>query len=333
MFHLAAQPLVRRSYAEPIETFATNVMGTVHVLDALRAGAPSLRSAVVITTDKVYENVEQVAGYVEDDALGGHDPYSASKASAEVATAAYRSSFFDGRRIATARAGNVIGGGDRAEDRIVPDFIRAFEAGETLEVRNPSAVRPWQHVLEPLSGYLMLAARLASEPERLARAFNFAPDDDAQVPVSRLADMLADSMGGSWHHTAQKDAPHEATLLALDASLAKRDIGWFPVLDVAEAIDLTGSWYSRVSAEDAWDITLDQSERFLSGSRTRPGGVDEWCWTGRALDGRRILLTGVTGFVGSSLARRLLDDHGCQLIAIERPGGGDRWRVHDIEDE
>ena len=275
VFHLAAQALVRRSYREPIETFDTNVMGTVNVLDALRY-APSLRSAVVVTSDKCYDNRELERGYTEDDSLGGRDPYSASKGCTELVTRSYRDSFFEeGPGIASARAGNVIGGGDRAEDRIVPDFVRALEDGDALLVRNPGAVRPWQHVLEPLFGYLLLAARLAEDPAAFGRAYNFGPDEAAQVSVRELVDILVETYGGSWDDGSGADAPHEATLLTLDATRARTELGWAPLLDVQEAVEYTGRWYAEAEAGHAWDVTVDQIATYAERASADMPGLAE----------------------------------------------------------
>ncbi|HEY2996140.1 MAG TPA: CDP-glucose 4,6-dehydratase [Methylomirabilota bacterium] len=243
VFHLAAQALVRRSYRAPVETFATNVLGTARLLEAVRR-TPSVEAVVVVTSDKCYDNHERPEGYREDEPLGGHDPYSASKAAAELVTAAYRRSFFAaGARIATARAGNVIGGGDWAEDRLVPDVMRALGGGQTVRVRNPSAVRPWQHVLEPLGGYLMLAERLV-ESDRFATAFNFGPRDEDAVPVAALVELVLGHWGdGRWEAVAETDAPHEAGLLRLDCRRAHERLGWRPALTLKEAAELTVTWY------------------------------------------------------------------------------------------
>ena len=262
VFHLAAQSLVRRSYRMPVETFATNVIGTARLLEAVRR-TPSVQAVVVVTSDKCYANHERPGGYQEDEPLGGHDPYSASKAAAELVTAAYRRSFFaSGARIATARAGNVIGGGDWAEDRLVPDVIRALVRGETVRVRNPSAVRPWQHVLEPLGGYLMLAERL-TESEAFATAFNFGPRDDDAVPVAAVVEMVLGLWGdGRWEAVTEEDAPHEAGLLRLDCRRAHQRLGWRPVLTLKEAAELTVTWYRAAAAATTpaalFDLGLEQ---------------------------------------------------------------------------
>jgi CDP-glucose 4,6-dehydratase len=254
VFHLAAQPLVRRSYREARYTWETNVLGTVHVLDALRH-LPDPCAAVMVTTDKCYENRESRHAYHEDDALGGHDPYSSSKAAAELAIASWRHSFFASDhpvRIASARAGNVIGGGDWAEDRIVPDSIRALSRGEPILVRNPHATRPWQHVLEPTSGYLALAAALQKNPDdrRLASAFNIGPRSEASQPVQRLVETALEHWPGTWTNGFDPDAPHEASLLQLDNGKIQAVVGWRPAWDFAEAVGHTVAWY-RDMANDA----------------------------------------------------------------------------------
>jgi CDP-glucose 4,6-dehydratase len=250
VFHMAAQPLVRRSYANPIETYATNVMGTAHVLDAIRR-VPSVRAVVVITTDKCYENREWLWGYREDDRLGGFDPYSNSKACAELVTAAYRNSYFPLARfaehkvaLATARAGNVIGGGDWSEDRLIPDLVRGFLSGKPVEIRNPQAIRPWQHVLEPLAGYIALAEHLLQDGAGFAGAWNFGPAEEDAWPVGRIADAIGAAWGNGarWvHDTAE--SPHEAGCLKLDASKARTLLGWRPVLPIEEALRWTAEWY------------------------------------------------------------------------------------------
>ena len=266
VFHLAAQPLVRTSYAEPVETFATNVLGTVHLLEAVRH-VPSVRAVVVVTSDKCYENREWPWGYRETAPLGGHDPYSASKACAELAAAAYRRSFFETVGIGTVRAGNVLGGGDWAVDRIVPDAVRAVARGETLVVRRPNAVRPWQHVLEPLSGYLALAERLYAEPSTWSGPWNFGPRDDDAVPVRRLLDLLLKHWGsGSWRAETSASDPHEANLLRLDCSQARTRLGWRPALTLDETIGMTAKWYRQAvegaSVAKLRRLTLAQIEHY-----------------------------------------------------------------------
>ena len=249
VFHLAAQPIVRRSYRQPAETFATNVMGTVNLLEAARS-TPSVRAVVVITSDKCYENRDSIWGYREHDPMGGHDPYSASKGCAELVTAAYQRSFFQSDDLhlsaATVRAGNVFGGGDSAEDRLVPDAVRALHSGEPLIVRNPHSVRPWQHVVEPLAGYLAIAERLYADGNQWAGAWNFGPSDDAAVTVSTLADLLIKHWGdGCWRVAEDANAPHEARYLKLDCSKARTLLGWKQVLTLDKAVDLTMRWYRQ----------------------------------------------------------------------------------------
>jgi len=266
VLHLAAQSLVRASYDEPVATYATNVMGTVHVLEAIRQ-VPSVRAAVIVTTDKCYENREWDWGYREGDRLGGRDPYSNSKACAELVTAAYRQSFFGDARvaIASARAGNVIGGGDWAKDRIVPDAMRAFVAGQPLVVRNPASTRPWQHVLEPIGGYLLLAERLATDGARLADGWNFGPPDELVLPVGELATKLAAAWGGgaTWSTPGTPSGPHEATLLRLDISKARARLGWKPVLAFDTTLAWIVQWHQHVAAGgDARAITEQQIARY-----------------------------------------------------------------------
>jgi CDP-glucose 4,6-dehydratase len=244
VFHLAAQPLVRASYQEPRATFETNVMGTVHLLDALR-GLDGTRVAVMVTTDKVYRQNERPRPHREDDPLGGHDPYSASKAASEVAIASYRDSFLSaqGVAVASARAGNVIGGGDWSDDRLIPDAVRAWQTGQALEVRRPEAVRPWQHVLEPLAGYLALAQKLWERPS-LAGAYNFGPDASETVTVREVVELARRAYGaGEARYSDGQEGPHESAWLALDAAKAKTEFGVTPSLTLAQAVDRTMAWY------------------------------------------------------------------------------------------
>lgn len=244
VIHLAAQPLVRRSYRAPVETFATNVMGTAHLLDAVRH-CPSVLATLVVTTDKVYENRGWLWPYRENDTLGGHDPYSASKAAAELVVSSYRRSFFGtGGPVVVARAGNVIGGGDWAEDRIIPDIVRAIIATKPVELRNPRAVRPWQHVLDALSGYLQLLSLASSSPSVGHDAFNFGPDDATPVDVGALVRRFCVVMGrGSVVEKPDPSAPHEAQDLRLDSTLARRHLGWRPAWSTDDAITRTAAWY------------------------------------------------------------------------------------------
>jgi CDP-glucose 4,6-dehydratase len=258
VFHLAAQALVRTSYQQPLATLATNVMGTAHLLDALR-GQDSVRAAVIITTDKVYRNQEWPYPYREIDPLGGHDPYSASKAAAEIVSASYRDAFLAGQgvAVATARAGNVIGGGDWSEDRLLPDAVRAWEAGIPLEVRRPQAIRPWQHVLEPLAAYLLLAERLFERPD-LAGSYNFGPETRTAATVREVIELARTSYGqGQVIWGDGSEGPHEAGWLALEIAKARNTLGVVPKWSLAQAIERTMSWYRRQSqGEDARQLCL-----------------------------------------------------------------------------
>ncbi|NEU10570.1 CDP-glucose 4,6-dehydratase [Methylobacterium sp. BTF04] len=274
VIHMAAQALVRASYRDPLATYATNVMGTAHVLDAVRA-TPSVRAVVVVTSDKAYENREWPYGYRETEALGGHDPYSSSKACAELVTSAYRASFLATRdcRVATARAGNVIGGGDWSEDRLVPDIVRAFARGDSVEIRAPHATRPWQHVLEPLSGYLRLAEALCgTDGADFAQAWNFGPTDEDCRPVAHIVATLAESWGGqaAWH-LSQETHPHEATFLKVDASKARSRLSWDRRLRLDEALAWTAAWHrSQVDGASALDLTLAQIAAYATRGREHP---------------------------------------------------------------
>ncbi len=267
VIHMAAQALVRVSYAEPVETYATNVMGTVHVLEACRR-TPSVRAVIIVTTDKCYENIGLARGYAEDDRLGGHDPYSNSKACAELVTSAYRDSYFAaaGIGLASARAGNVIGGGDFAEDRLVPDAIRAFAVGAALAIRNPLAIRPWQHVLDPLTGYLLLAERLHGDAG-FARGWNFGPPAAAAAQVRAVADRVAASWGaGATWVQDPGSHPHEAATLTLDSGLATAQLGWHPRHDLAAAVALSVDWYRCWhAAGDVAAVSRQQVAAHLAG--------------------------------------------------------------------
>lgn len=244
VIHMAAQPLVRESYKTPVETFVTNVMGTVNVLEAARQ-AGTVQAIVNITTDKCYENQEWLWPYRENDRLGGHDPYSSSKACAEIAAAAYRNSFLAqaGIQLANVRAGNVIGGGDWATDRLIPDFLRAIDAGAPLRVRSPNAVRPWQHVLEPLYGYLMLAERLVSADAEYAEAWNFGSEDSDATTVSWILERLCQKIPHARWELEEAPQPHEAGLLKLDSSKARTRLGWSPRWSLETALDKTVEWH------------------------------------------------------------------------------------------
>lgn len=265
VLHLAAQPLVRRSYRDPSETWATNVMGTAHLLEAVRALA-SPCVVVVVTTDKVYENREWEHPYRETDALGGHDPYSASKAASELVAHSWRRSFLaaTGVNLATARAGNVIGGGDWSEDRILPDLARAFAGDQPLIVRNRDAMRPWQHVLDPLHGYLLLAERLARpDGETLPESFNFGPEPADQRSVAQLVTEAQMHWPGNWQAVTDSAAPHEAGRLALSIERARSVLGWQPRWNFVDAVDRTVSWYRDVaSGSDPATLTRAQIAAF-----------------------------------------------------------------------
>nr|WP_229722933.1 CDP-glucose 4,6-dehydratase [Xylophilus rhododendri] len=245
VLHMAAQPLVRLSYAEPVETYATNVMGTVHVLEAARS-AGTVRAIVSVTTDKCYENQEWVWGYREDEPMGGHDPYSNSKGCAELVTSAYRRSFMqkEGIALASARAGNVIGGGDWALDRLVPDILRAFQEDRPVVIRNPNSTRPWQHVLEPLSGYLVLAQRLFGDGQAVAEGWNFGPRDEDARPVQWIVEQMARQWGENarWQLDGA-DHPHEAGYLKLDISKARHRLGWQPRWTLGQALEHILHWH------------------------------------------------------------------------------------------
>jgi CDP-glucose 4,6-dehydratase len=253
VFHLAAQPLVRRSYLEPVETWSTNVLGTVNVLEACRLTS-SVRAAVFVTTDKCYENREWSWGYRENDRLGGHDPYSASKAGAELAVASYRRAHFGvagAPLVATARAGNVIGGGDWSEDRLVPDLVRSVQGGHSLAIRSPGATRPWQHVLDALHGYLLLGSRLLRGERAFADAWNFGPDESGNRTVSDVLDAIK----GHWPEVQWQAQPdqrlHEAQLLHLDSTRARRILGWQPVWNIDQALHKTADWYQALLRESS----------------------------------------------------------------------------------
>ncbi len=272
VIHMAAQPLVRESYADPVGTYATNVMGTVNVLEAARA-VSTVRAVLSVTTDKCYENRDWVWGYRETDALGGHDPYSNSKACAELVTAAYRDSFFGPRqnaRILSARAGNVIGGGDFAVDRILPDALRAFTAGRALMVRNPAAVRPWQHVLEPLAGYLALAEKAMTAQTNIDGGYNFGPGHDSEQSVAALLKKFIACWGAEarWEQDGAYH-PHEARLLRLDTAKARETLGWTPALDFDQTVLWTAAWYRALADNnDLRELTFKQIDRYL-GQRVR----------------------------------------------------------------
>jgi len=261
VIHLAAQPLVRESYDNPLDTYSTNVMGTVNLFEAIR-NVSTVKAVLNITTDKCYENKEWLWGYRENEAMGGFDPYSSSKACSELVSSAYRQSFFQqqGIALATARAGNVIGGGDWGKDRIVPDAIRAFIENKPLLIRNPMAVRPWQHVLEALSGYLMLCQQLVLNPEGYAEAWNFGPNENDAQPVSKLADIMVNNWGDKAAWVGDKGVhPHETQSLRLDCSKAKMQLKWKPIWNLERALGETVNWYKAwYGRQDMHQFTLDQ---------------------------------------------------------------------------
>jgi len=284
IFHLAAQPLVRLSYDIPVQTYEVNVMGSIHVMEALRV-TESAKIAVMITTDKCYENREQIWGYRENEAMGGYDPYSSSKGAVEIAIASWRRSFFNpdaysihGKSIASVRAGNVIGGGDWALDRIIPDCIKALEAGKDIEIRCPKAIRPWQHVLEPLSGYMLLASKMWDEPTKYCEGWNFGPRTESIATVWNVATKVVENYyfpgsGGSsistlesMCHLIDLSNPtdlHEAKLLMLDISKAKFKLGWEPRMNIDQTVELTADWYKRYKHENVYEICLDQINKFI----------------------------------------------------------------------
>ncbi len=268
VFHLAAQAIVRKSYDDPIGTFNTNLMGSVHLLDAV-ANSDSVKSLVFVTSDKCYENNEWIWGYRENDQLGGVDPYSASKAAAELAFSSYQRSFFQKRKnlaAASARAGNVIGGGDWAIDRIVPDCVRAIIKGEQITLRNPHATRPWQHVLEPLSAYLLLAERLYSEGKKYSGAWNFGPNVSECFTVAQITEKLLELMeSGSFISEESATAPHEASLLQLNCEKAHRQLGWYPRWRTQETLQATAEWYRVfLSGGDIESVTRSQIEHYFN---------------------------------------------------------------------
>lgn len=271
VFHLAAQPLVRLSYEIPVETYETNVMGTIHVMEAIRE-TKSVKVAVMITTDKCYDNKEQVEGYVETDPFGGYDPYSSSKGACEIAIQSWRRSFFNpedyGKKhtvsLASVRAGNVIGGGDWALDRIIPDCIRSLEAQKPIEIRSPKSVRPWEHVLEPLSGYLLLAQKMWESPMEYCEGWNFGPEAESVSTVWDVATTLVKNYGeGELKDVSDPNALHEAKLLMLNINKAKKRLGWYPRLDMNACIQLVADWYKRYKEEDVYGICVEEINQFL----------------------------------------------------------------------
>ena len=272
VFHLAAQPLVRLSYEIPVETYETNVMGSINIMEAAKV-IDSVKVVVMITTDKCYDNKEHIWGYRENEPMGGYDPYSSSKGAAEIAIASWRRSFFNPAdygikhhvSIASARAGNVIGGGDWAKDRIIPDCIQALEAGHSIEIRSPKAIRPWQHVLEPLNGYLLLAAKMWAEPTEYCEGWNFGPRMESITSVWEVATKLTNHYGkGELKDVSDSTALHEANLLMLDISKAKFRLGWEPRTNIDQCIALVADWYKRYQKENVFNLCLEQIKTFIS---------------------------------------------------------------------
>lgn len=271
VFHLAAQPLVRLSYEIPAETYGVNVMGTINIMEAIRY-TPSVRVAVMITTDKCYDNNEQPEGYVETDPFGGYDPYSSSKGACEIAIQSWRRSFFNPAdygvkhhvSIASVRAGNVIGGGDWAKDRIIPDCIRALESGTPIPIRSPKSVRPWEHVLEPLGGYMLLARHMWESPTEYCEGWNFGPEEDSVSTVWQVAQELVSCYGsGELRDCSEPNALHEAKLLMLNINKAKQRLGWKPRLGFSQCIRLVAHWYKNCRQADAYRLCVDEIEQFL----------------------------------------------------------------------
>lgn len=270
VFHLAAQPLVRYSYEQPVETYEANVMGTIHVMEAIRATS-SVKVGVMITTDKCYDNKEQMRGYKEDDPFGGYDPYSSSKGACEIAIQSWRRSFFNpedyGKKhhvsLASVRAGNVIGGGDWALDRIIPDCIKALEQDKVIDIRSPKAIRPWEHVLEPLSGYMLLAKKQWEHPTDFCEGWNFGPESESVSTVWEVASELIKNYGkGELKDSSDPNAVHEAKLLMLDITKAKTKLGWKPRMNMQQCMELVADWYKRYQAEDVYQLCVEEIGKF-----------------------------------------------------------------------
>jgi len=269
VFHLAAQPLVRLSYEIPVETYETNLMGTINIMEEIK-NSQSAKIGILITTDKCYENKEQIWGYRENEAFGGYDPYSSSKGACEIAIQSWRKSFFNpkdysehGKSIASARAGNVIGGGDWSKDRIVPDSIRALEKDKDIEIRSPQAIRPWEHVLEPLSGYLLLGQKMIEDPIKYCEGWNFGPNLDSITTVWEVAEKIANYYGkGKLKDNSNPNALHEAKLLLLDITKARFELGWKPTLTMDKSIEFTVEWYKNYTKENVYNLCIEQIEKF-----------------------------------------------------------------------
>lgn len=271
VFHMAAQPLVRLSYEIPVETYMTNVMGTIHIMEAIRS-TKSVKVGVMITTDKCYDNNEQMEGYVETDPFGGYDPYSSSKGACEVAIQSWRRSFFNpadyGKKhtvaLASVRAGNVIGGGDWAKDRIIPDCIRALETTRVIDIRSPKSVRPWEHVLEPLSGYMLLAQKMWDNPTKYCEGWNFGPEADSILTVWEVASAIVENFGyGVLRDVSDPNALHEANLLMLNINKVKTRLGWKPRLNAKETVALTADWYKRYKTENVYSLCIEEINKFI----------------------------------------------------------------------
>ena len=272
VFHLAAQPLVRYSYEQPVETYEANVMGTIHVMEAIRATS-SVKVGVMITTDKCYDNKEQMRGYKEDDPFGGYDPYSSSKGACEIAIQSWRRSFFNpedyGKKhhvsLASVRAGNVIGGGDWALDRIIPDCIKALEQDKVIDIRSPKAIRPWEHVLEPLSGYMLLAKKQWEHPTEFCEGWNFGPESESVSTVWEVATELIKNYGkGELKDSSDPNAVHEAKLLMLDITKAKTKLGWKPRMNMQQCMELVADWYKRYQTEDVYQLCIEEIHQFTN---------------------------------------------------------------------
>jgi CDP-glucose 4,6-dehydratase len=271
VFHLAAQSLVRSSYDKPVETYETNVLGTINVLEAILS-TDSVKVGIIVTSDKCYENKEQIWGYRESDPMGGYDPYSSSKGAAEIAISSWRNSFFNpqnyskhGKSIASVRAGNVIGGGDWALDRIIPDCIKSLERKQKIDIRNPKAIRPWQHVLEPLSGYMLLANKIWEEPIKYCEGWNFGPRNESITTVWNVANKVIKNYGyGELCDVSDPNALHEASLLVLDISKAKFQLDWEPRMNIEECLALTVDWYKKYKTIPVYDLCVEQINKFLN---------------------------------------------------------------------
>ena len=263
IFHLAAQPLVRKSYDEPLETIRTNILGTSNVLECIKEST-STKVGIIITTDKVYKNKEQKKGYIEEDEIWGYDPYSVSKACAEMIIDSYNKSFFQhqNKYITSVRAGNVIGGGDFSQDRLIPDCIKKIESNKTIEIRNPNAVRPWQHVIEPLSGYLELASKLIGKNKEFVGSWNFGPEKESNISVKEIVEKIIQNYKGKWKDIFIEDNKHETMFLSLDINKAKKRLEWKPLLNMEQTIKLTVDWYKKREGKDCYNLCEEQIEEY-----------------------------------------------------------------------